>query len=129
MSMFQQAAREKIRFKIPKGLVSVEEVWDLPLTSRSGNSLNDLAKSLNRSVKASAEEDFVTKKSADDQILILKFDIVKHIISTKLAEAEAEETAVGTKQKNQKILALIADKQDEELKGKTVEELKAMLVA
>ncbi|MGR2462375.1 hypothetical protein ACUX4R_26215, partial [Salmonella enterica] len=75
--MFDQATRLKLRFNSNKGLLSVEQVWDLNL-----NALNELAKDLSRQVKeaASDEEDFIGVKSAVDSQLQLRFDIVKAII-------------------------------------------------
>jgi hypothetical protein len=36
MNIFEQATRAKIRFSTPVGMLSVEDLWDLPLTSTQG---------------------------------------------------------------------------------------------
>ena len=33
MNIFEQATRAKIRYHSPNGLIGVEDLWDLPLTS------------------------------------------------------------------------------------------------
>lgn len=124
--MFEEASRLKLRFDTGMGFVTVEDLWDIPLTGR-GFDLDDLAKSLNRAVKDSEEESFVVKKNTENKILSLKFDIVKHVIKTKLEEAEESEKAAEVKAKKQRILAILADKQDEELKSKSADELKDLL--
>ncbi|AIM51306.1 hypothetical protein HQ81_0087 [Dickeya phage phiDP23.1] len=122
--MFDKAARLKLRFETGKGLLSVEQVWDLSLTA-----LNEVAKSLSRQVKEaeSDEEDFIGTKSNVDSLLQLRFDIVKIIISTKIQERDESANAAERKANNQVILGLIEKKQQEELAGKSLEELKAML--
>ncbi|QIO03059.1 hypothetical protein HYQ35_gp051 [Salmonella phage barely] len=122
--MFDHATRLKLRFNSNKGLLSVEQVWDLNL-----NALNELAKDLSRQVKeaASDEEDFIGVKSAVDSQLQLRFDIVKAIIGVKLKERDESATAAERKANNQAIMELIQRKKQQELEGLSVEELEKLL--
>ena len=122
--MFDKATRMKLRFESNKGLLSVEQVWDLSLTA-----LNEMAKSLSRQVKAAEtdEEDFIGTKSNVDSELQLRFDVVKHIIGVKLKERDDSRDAAERKANNQVILELIQRKKQQELESKSVEELEALL--
>ncbi|UHS65654.1 hypothetical protein PH4_000048 [Escherichia phage PH4] len=122
--MFDKATRMKLRFESNKGLLSVEQVWDLSLTA-----LNEMAKGLSRQVKAAEtdEEDFIGTKSNVDSELQLRFDVVKHIIGVKLKERDDSREAAERKANNQVILELIQRKKQQELESKSVEELEALL--
>lgn len=122
--MFDKVTRLKLRFESNKGLLSVEQVWDLSLTA-----LNEMAKGLSRQVKAAEtdEEDFIGTKSNVDSELQLRFDVVKHIIGVKLKERDDSKDAAERKANNQVILELIQRKKQQELEGKSVEELEALL--
>lgn len=122
--MFDKATRMKLRFESNKGLLSVEQVWDLSL-----NALNEMAKGLSRQVKAAEtdEEDFIGTKSNVDSELQLRFDVVKHIIGVKLKERDDSREAAERKANNQVILELIQRKKQQELESKSVEELEALL--
>lgn len=122
--MFDKATRLKLRFSSAKGDLSVEQVWDLSLTA-----LNDMAKGLSRELKAATvdDEDFIGNNTSVDSQLQLRFDIVKSIISTKLKERDDSLSAAEKREHNQAILELIKKKQQEELAGKSVEELQALL--
>lgn len=122
--MFDQASRLKIRFETKKGLLSTEDLWDLPLTGAV--SLDQIAIGLNRQLKESDTESFVLKGKASDELLKLKFEIVKHVISVRLAEAEKEEEIRVNREKRQRILAIIAEKEDESLKSTSLEELRKL---
>lgn len=81
-NIFEAASRQKVRFDTPKGSLSVEDLWALPLTS-----LDTIARTLNRKLKDEADESYISPRSkgnTDDQ---LKFDLVKHVIDVRLAEA------------------------------------------
>lgn len=127
MDIFQQASRIKARFDSPKGLLTVEDLWDLPLTSATGKAnLDDIARGLHRALKETAEVSFVkpaSTKPTDDQLC---FDIVKFVIDTKMAERDAAAQETERKAKKQRILELIAKKQDETLEGKSEEELRQL---
>ncbi|WPJ72218.1 hypothetical protein DEEACLCL_00201 [Salmonella phage CRW-SP2] len=122
--MFDKATRLKLRFDTNKGLLSVEQVWDLSLTT-----LNELAKGLNRQLKAAAvdEEDFIGENNSIDSQLQLRFDIVKSIIGVKLKERDDTATAAERKANNQAIMELIQRKKQQELEGKSIDELEALL--
>jgi hypothetical protein len=125
--MFEQATRLKLRFDSPKGLLTTEDLWDLPLTSTRGANLNDIAKGLNRELKAAADEDFVNPVVKPDIVPQLKFDVVKHVIDVRLAENDAARLSAERRDKKDRLLELIARKQDESLAAKSVEELQAMV--
>lgn len=127
--MFEQAVRLKLRFTTSVGLLSTEDLWDLPLTSARGADLNDIAKGLNRELKAAANEDFVNPTAKSDDALQLKFDVVRRVIDVRLAERAAERTTAERRDKKDRLLELIARKQDESLAAKSVEELTAMVEA
>lgn len=122
--MFEKASRMKLRYQTNRGVISVEDLWDLSLES-----LDTIAISLNKKLKESQTESFIKTKTKDTTELELKFNIVKHIIDVKLSEAEARKNAAEKRAKKQKLMDLIAKKQDAELEGKSVDELMKELAA
>ncbi len=126
-TMFEKATQFKFRFNSRKGLISAEDLWDLPLTHANGTSLDQVAKDLSREIKDRDVESFVEIKDNIDLVLETKLAIVKHIIKVRLAIIDTTKLAMETQQKRQQILTLIADKKNDELKGKTIEELEAMI--
>lgn len=127
--IFEKASRLKLRFVGYGGTLSVEDLWDLPLQSNTKANLDDIAKDLNRQVKeAEGETSFVkpTNNSLSEK-LALSFEIVKHVIGVKVTERDARLEAAGRAEKKQKLLALIDNKQNQELEGKSLEELQKMV--
>ena len=125
--MFEKASRLKIRFDSARGQMSDKELWEIPLTSKDGFSVDEIAKSLNRELKSDEDESFVSKKSKTNEVLQLKFDIVKHVIKVRLDEAEVASQVKEVKEKKQKIMAIIAKKEDETLESVSIEKLREML--
>ena len=122
---FEKATRFGIRFTTTKGDISVEDVWNLPLTSK-GLSLDSLAKSLYRELKESEEESFVTKPTMKNSLIKLKFDIVKYIIDVKLREKEEKEAKIVNKEKIEKIERVLQQMEDKELLENSKEDLLKM---
>lgn len=121
-NMFEVATRNKFRFPF-KGLISVEDLWEL-----SVDNLDSIFKSLNSEMKKTKEESLLSTKTREDEVLETKIEIVKYIVSVKLAEKEQRERAFLNKERNQKIMDIIAAKKDAELHNMSIEELEKMLV-
>lgn len=119
--MFEIATREKYRFPY-KGQIGVEDLWDL-----SVGELDKIYKALNRQAKQINEESLLAAKSKEDKVLDNKINIIRHIVSVKLDEIANAKAAHERTEQKQKIMAILANKQDEELRGKSADELKAML--
>ena len=122
MENFEKASKLKLRFSTNKGQLSVEELWDLSLES-----LNNIAKSVNRALKDDTEESFIEEKSPANTELQLKLDILKHIIKEKLAAKEAARLKSERSGKLATIKAMLANKQIEELGSKSSDELRKMV--
>ena len=122
MNMFEIATRNKFRFPF-KGMISAEDLWELSV-------LNTLSRfsTLNSEMKKTKEESLLSTKSKDDEVLELKIEIVKHIVTVKQEEKEAREKKFLDRERNQKIMSIIAAKQDEQLHNMSVEELQKLLV-
>ena len=120
-NIFEYAVRNKVRFPF-KGMISVEDLWDLSLTN-----LDSIYKTLNKQIKQSEEESLLATKTSVDTELEVQISIVKYIVSVKLEEQEAREKAAAKKAQKQKIMSIIATKEDEALQNTSVEGLKKML--
>lgn len=117
MNIFEKATRIRLRFETSRGTLNTEDLWKLILTE-----LDKLAIALNKQLKEASEESFIKTKTNNTVLLELRFDIVKHIIDTLLAENEEKKKA-----KRDQLLDLIAKKENQELEGKSLEELKSEL--
>ncbi len=126
--MFEKATRLKLRFSSPQGLLSVEDLWDLPLTSKRTNvaNLDDIARGINHELEQTNVSFVPSKNQAGNSLTKLKLDLVVHIINTKVAETEAQEKVVENKQKKEQILALIAQKENEALAATDIEDLRKL---
>lgn len=129
--MFERATREKLRFSTTNGVITVEDLWDLPLTSTRRANLDDIAKSMRRKLVEVQEESFVTPKGESDAVLALElaFDIVKYVISVKLRENEEARVLADRRRQRDRIMEIMAQKQDRELEAKSLEELQGLLAA
>ncbi len=125
--MFEKASRLKLRFDTNKGQLSIEDLWDLPLTSNTGKAnLDDIARGLFQKLKSDNTVSFVKPEQKSDQADQLAFDIVKHIIDVRVAERDAASLAAVNREKKQKLLELIEQKENTVLSEKSLDELKAM---
>lgn len=119
-NIFKNATKKKYRFNF-NGLITVEDLWDLSLTN-----LDAVYKQLKRQQKSECEDSLLTE-SKEDKMLSEQIEIVKEIVADKIAQKERSVNAAKKRAQNQRILEIMADKQDAALKEKSIEELQAML--
>lgn len=119
--LFKIATKKAYRFNY-KGLITVEDLWNL-----SVEELDKIYKSLKKQQKNNTEESLLQTVSTEDKELQNKIDIIKTIVNDKLIARDKAQKAAERKAQNQRILEIMADKQDAALKEKSLEELQAML--
>lgn len=129
MEIFKKASKKKLRFNTNRGVLSVEQLWDL-----SKEEIRHLVIVARNIAKKSSGEvndselsflDAPTKtKATDDE---LRFEILKDIYLTKKSAEEKAQKKAEVKASNKKLLELIARKQDEALEKKSIKELEKML--
>jgi hypothetical protein len=129
MSIFEQASRQALRFASSVGDLTTEQLWDLPLVSKTGRSnLDSMARAFHSELKGLEEVSFVdTKPDPRKAELELQFEIVKHVIAVKLADRDAAKKAAEDAEKKQRLMAALSAKQDATLTTMSEEEIKAEL--
>jgi hypothetical protein len=125
-NIFEQATREHLRFDTTIGTLTVEDLWELPLTSKTKLNLDDVAKATNRLIRETEEDSFVTKNETDSA-LILMMDIVKHIISVKLAEKDKLKEARESQARRKLLVEALHEKEIDSIKSMSEEDLKKEL--
>ena len=130
MDLFKTAARKKYRFDSIKGQLDAEQLWDLPLTSKTGFDLDTIAKGINRELKAQTEDSFVTPvNSARSTELENKLAIAVHVIETKQAENEATRNAATKLTERTRLVEILEIRNQEELLKLSPTEIQARIDA
>lgn len=122
--MYKQASQLKLRFLTNVGQLSVEQLWDLSQTQ-----LSNAIKAVKKVLKKNDDDELLFLESTKDVDIEnqLRFDVLKDVYLTKKKESDELKNAAEIKEHNQKILKLISEKQDDTLKGMSVEELEKQL--
>ncbi len=120
-NIFEKATKLKLRFSY-KGQVSTEDLWDLKV-----GDLDSIYRQLNHELKEANEVTLLKKPTLANELLTLKVELVKRIVEVKLAEDLERKTKAEKQQQKKRILDVLAEKQDEGLKGKSEEELQKLL--
>lgn len=125
--IFERASRLAIRFVTRVGTLCVEDLWGLPLQSDKGRvNLDEIGLALQAQLKIDGKS-LVAPEQKVDEVLQLSFDIIKHVIDVKIAERTAAKDSRDRAAKKQQLLSIIADRENDELRGKPLEDLKKAL--
>lgn len=118
--IYEAAIRNKYRFPY-KGMITIEDLWDLNFAA-----LDNIYKALSAEKKQDSEDSLITPAVANTEIEN-KIAIVKYVYEVKKAEADARKLASENRKKKERIMEIIANRQDAALQNMSDDELKAML--
>ena len=125
--MYKKAAIMKLRFQTKKGLLSVEDLFGLSMKSLEAE-CREQFKRVKESGSGGAEElEFLSDTPKSDPTEELRFEILKDVYKTKKAELDAQRDAAKNSVEKQKILEILKEKQDANLRNLSEEELKKKL--
>lgn len=128
VNLFLLASRKKFRFPSDRGDLTVEQLWDIPLTSRSGFSVNNIAIAVNNELKSLEEESFVeTSQNPRRDDLRAMLDILKAVIAIRQEEAKKRSEAAERASMRAQIQEAIEAKKREGLASASLEELQSKL--
>lgn len=116
--MYKEALQKKLRFTTGKGNLTTEDLFDLNLEA-----LDNLALTLDKMVQESPRKSFIKAANPKSELLELKFNIVKDVINTKLAEAASKAEAKDKAAKKAQLVEILARKQAQSLENLSEEEL------
>ena len=132
INLYKKAVKEKWRFDSVRGPLSLEEVYDLPLTGNNGLNLDSVAIAIYNKIKANEQTtvsfvDETSKSSKENQRLEGQLELVKERIADVTARNKANEDMQAKAVEKAKIERLIAAKEQEALSNLDVDQLKEML--
>ena len=118
--IFEYALKNKVRFNF-RGLITVEDLWDL-----GQRELDHIYKNL-MAEKKNFETESLIEKTVENKELEVKIEIVKYVFNQKVEAQKAAEKAAENAAKKQKLLGILARKQDAALEEMSVEDLEKLI--
>ena len=126
LNIFEYAAKNKLRFSTDRGLLAVEDLYDLKLSNRTGISLDTIAIALDEEL-GKTEKSFVKKVTPQNKEIQIKLEIVKHVIAIKQEEAEAKVAAESRATQRRILQEAIAKKKLEAIDNADLSSLEEQL--
>ena len=122
MGLYKKAAKNNYTFKSPVGRVNVSDLFSMKVEvlDKMWVDLSSLADTHTKSLLGASKID---DEAAD------KLEILKDIVTDKLAEKQAKLDANAKADKKRKLLEILARKQDASMEAKTEAEILAELQA
>lgn len=121
-NIFEIAVREKYTYNF-RGLIKTEDLYDLKLTD-----LDTIYKGLKSDLAQLGEDSLIDSVDTEAKETINnKIEIVKAVVDYKREVKKNLEDAKAKAETKRRVKDLIAQKENETLEGKSLDELKAML--
>lgn len=122
--MYKKALKMKLRFATTKGKLATEDLFDLSLVD-----LNNLAITLDKKLSETPRKSFISDIAPDTQEDELRFNIVKDVITIKLAERNAAQNAKAKAAEKAQLMEILHRKKNEALENLSVAEIEAKLAS
>lgn len=119
--LFEVATRKAYRYPY-RGMISTEDLWNLNLKE-----IDSIYGNLMRAQRERVTTDSLLSEEKVDVDLANKIEIVKYVAAYKKEQARKQLEAKEKAQRDQQILALIAQKQNEQLADMSIEQLQELL--
>lgn len=124
--MYKKASQLGLRIQTTKGLLSVEQLWNLSPTT-----IAEAIKDLNEFLKKETSDELSFLESGPEKKIDvenqLRFEILKDIYISKKEAAKIAKEQLENRERDQKILAILAKRQESKFENLSDEELNAML--
>lgn len=127
------ALEQKWRFPSKRGPLTIEDLFDLPLTKNNGLNLDTVAIEINKQLQEKQDStsfvESTVEKSAEINKLDTMLEIVKTIIKQRQEQNKANLQKAEIASKRQHLQKLIDQKQNEALASLSIEQLQEQLDA
>ena len=128
--IFKQATKLKLRFSSVRGDLTVEDLWDLPLTSKSNLILDGVGKPIQKALRESDEDSLVAvPTTSKNELNSLRLAIIKEIISVKQEENLIKQNQAAIESQKALLKQALASKKVDEINSLSVEEIEKRLAS
>lgn len=128
--IFKQATKLKLRFSSVRGDLTIEDLWDLPLTSKSNLSLDGVGKPIQKALRESDEDSLVDiPTTSKNELNSLRLAIIKEIISVKQEENLIKQNQAAIESQKALLKQALASKKVDEINSLSVEEIEKRLAS
>ncbi len=126
-NIFLEASKQKLRFPMRNGLITVEDLWDLDLPA-----LDKLGSPIAKKLRESGDEVSLLSNSNRSDTAArreqqLQLDIIKEVIARKEADATARANAAEKRSQVAFFEDLLEKRKMEQLSGLTAEQIEEQL--
>ena len=130
VDIFKQATKLKLRFSSVRGDLTVEDLWDLPLTSKSNLSLDGVGKPIQKALRESDEDSLVAvPTTSKNELNSLRLAVIKEIISVKQEENLIKQNQAAVESQKALLKQALASKKVDEINSLSVEEIEKRLAS
>ena len=128
--IFKQATKLKLRFSSVRGDLTIEDLWDLPLTSKSNLSLDGVGKPIQKALRESDEDSLVdVPTTSKNELNSLRLAIIKEIISVKQEENLIKQNQAAIESQKALLKQALASKKVDEINSLSVEEIEKRIAS